>query len=99
MVFRSRILRAGRSRSSGRVSEASAVGRGGDGEGLEVEFFVELADAGLQRGIEQLVGHSHQDAVVAGGVLGEDGDELVGHDDGVAGLSEGVAQALGEFGV
>src|SRR2546425_6802420 len=94
MAMRSRILRDG---GASRGSEAAALGSGGDGEGLEVELLVELAGAGLDGGIEQLAGHGHQDAIVAGGVLDERGDEFVSHELEVAGLNEGVAQALAEF--
>src|SRR6058998_447397 len=95
MAIGSRSLRDGCARRSS--SEATALGSRRNGEGLEVELLVELAGAGLNSGVEQLAGHGHQDAIVAGGVLGEGDDELVGHEFGVAGLNEGVTQAVAEF--
>ncbi len=76
---------------------AGAPWCGGDGEDLEVELLVELASAALHGGIEELVGHGHDDAVVAGGVLAEGDHQLGCHEAGIAGLGERVAQCFREL--
>ena len=48
-------------------------------------------------GGEELVGEVGEDAQIAGGVLGEGGDELVGHQVGLAGLGEDVGEPVGEL--
>ena len=53
MAIGSRIVRDGGASRSG--SEATPLGSGRNGEGLEIELLVELAGAGLERGVEQLV--------------------------------------------
>ena len=43
--------------------------RGGLGEDLQVEFFIEHGDVTLRGAHQQLGGHGDKDAVVAGGVI------------------------------
>ena len=62
-------------------------------EGVEVELLVEAGAIAFGAEGEELVGEVHEDAVVAGGVIGEGGLELGGHEGGVAGGVEEVVKA------
>jgi hypothetical protein len=63
------------------------------GKDLEEEFFVEACELAVGRDGEQLVGEIHENAVVAGGMIGEGDAELAGHEGGVAGRGEQVIEA------
>lgn len=63
------------------------------GEELEEELLVELGLLTLRGSREQLVGDVHHDAVVAGGVLGDGGLQLGGHQPGVSRRFEQVVEA------
>ena len=63
------------------------------GEDIEVELLVEARELALRGDGEELVGEVHEDAVVAGGVIGECVLELIGHERGVAGGEEEVVEA------
>src|SRR5262249_42190028 len=67
------------------------------GEDLEEELLVELLDLALGAGEQEVVGHGHERAIVAGGVLDERTLELRRHELVVAGLLEAVAQTLAEL--
>src|ERR1700744_2501533 len=62
-------------------------------EDVEEEVLGEAGQVAVGGDGEQLVGEVHHDAVVAGGVVGERGLELVGHEAGVAGGGEEVIEA------
>src|SRR5665213_14125 len=62
-------------------------------EGLEEELFVEAGQVAVGGDGEQLVAEVHEDAVVAGGVVGDGGFELGGHEARVAGGFEQVIEA------
>ncbi|MCA9609678.1 MAG: hypothetical protein KC619_28965 [Myxococcales bacterium] len=62
-------------------------------EVIEDEILVELSEVALVGDGEELVGEVHQDAVVAGAVLGEGGLELGAHEGAVAGGLEEVIEA------
>src|SRR5215208_4280386 len=69
-------------RRGGGVAPAGGGGLGSSGllEVIEVEALVETGQIAIDGDGKELVGHVHEDAVVAGGVLGEGGLELGGHE-------------------
>ncbi len=64
----------------------------------EEELLVELLDLALDAGGQQVGGHAAQDAVVAGGVLGQGSDQLLREQARVAGLGAGVGEELRQLG-
>ncbi len=65
-------------------------------EDLEVELLVDVGQLVLGGHGEELVGHGGEDSEVAGGMLSECGDDLVGEEVGIACLGEGVLEPVGE---
>ncbi len=79
------------------VSAASASraleGRLGHSEDLEEELLVERAAVALEARLEELIRGVHEDAEVAGGVVHQGGEQLGGHELGIAGGGQGVLEA------
>lgn len=97
------IGRAGSEGGATRVELSASFGRIGIlgdevAEGLEVELLVEARQVSVGSDGQQLVSEVHQDAVSAGGVIGEGGLELGGHQRGVAGGLEQVVEAGEQLG-
>ena len=71
----------------------------GEGAGLEEQGLVDPFGLALGGGGEQFVGHDHEAAQIALGVIGQGGDHLRGHQRGRAGLVREMPQtSLESFG-
>src|SRR5512140_545254 len=75
------------------ATPTGGLGFGRLAEDLEEELLVEPRQLALGGRGEQLVGEVHEHAIVSGGVVGERGLELRGHQGGVAGGGEHVVEA------
>src|SRR3984885_16185892 len=73
-----------------------ALVRGGSLERFEVELLVKARQISFCGNDEQLVGDVHHDAIVSGGVLGDRGFELGGHESRVSCDVEDVIEARAE---
>ena len=72
-------------------------GFGIQGKDFEVEFFIDLLAFLLRGGGQQVVGHIHEQAQVAGGVFAEGLDERGAQELGIAGGFEQVVEAFLEL--
>ena len=63
-------------------------------EDFEIELLVELGQFALSSDGEEFPGHVGEGAIVAHGMVGEGGDELVGHEMRLAGAAREMLQAI-----
>jgi len=68
------------------------------GEEFKEQLFIDPIVLSQHRGIEEFGGHVHEDAEVAGGPFAQGGANLVGHQVGIAGLAQDMAQQILELG-
>jgi hypothetical protein len=66
-------------------------------EGFQEKLFIKAWQVSISGEGEQLIAEIHEDAVVAGSMIGEGGFELGGHEAGIAGGFEQVVEAGEEF--